>query len=141
MAAASHVSGEQCGPTSCSRPSPCTTVTPCLPSAPTEALGHPVSGLWAVTSEARQPARMSAQLSTCSVAVETGHLGAGQSGALPGTGAPGRRAMGNGTSKDLGSALWEGGAGRGRNKTAKMGTKTSSHMTLIPEISKGLEHM
>lgn len=36
-----------------------------------------MSGLWAVTSEAWQPASMSAQLPTCSAAVETGPMGLG----------------------------------------------------------------
>lgn len=112
------VRGER-GPTSCSRRSPSTTVTPCLPSSLGEVLGRPVSRLWVATSEDWQPASTSAPLPTCSAAVETGHHGAGPSGTLPGTGAPGG-SRGKETGKDLGSARWDGG----QNETAKMGTKT-----------------
>lgn len=54
-----------------------------------------------MTPEGWQPASMSAQLPTCSVAMETGRHGAGHSGA----GALDRQVMGNETDKDLCSAL------------------------------------
>lgn len=115
MAAPSHVPEEQRGPTSCSRP-----------PAP---VGSDFRGLAA----SQHVCSAAHPLSGCGDWAPWGW----HSGTLPGTEAPGRQAIGKETGKGLGSALWDGG----RNETAKMGTKTSSHMKLIPEISKSLENM
>lgn len=85
-----------------------------------------------MTSKDWHPASMSAQLPTCSAAMETGHRGPSLE-----LGHQAGRLWGMGQARTWALPVEKGD----RNKAAKMWAKAPSYMKLVPEIFKGLENV